>query len=241
MAGAITFNALAAGSQARFEIAGPHNDELAELGRAAARFRDANARVSDLLQRYQTLNEKLEAKVAERTQALEESNRQLEQLARTDRLTGVLNRGALEALIVDEVSRSHRYHRALSLLFIDLDHFKVINDRYGHEVGDSVLMRFTRELQPMLRVHDRLGRWGGEEFLVLCSETEGEDARALAERIRRHTEGLEFDQVGQVTLSIGIASLAHGQTIEGLIAAADQAMYRAKALGRNRSVLASAS
>jgi diguanylate cyclase (GGDEF)-like protein len=233
-----TFNDLAAGSQAPIQIQGLRNDEIGELGTAAVRFRDANAEISDLLRRYQALNEELESKVAERTQALEDSNRELERLANTDRLTGVLNRRALEQLIADEIERSQRYSRPLSLLFLDLDHFKAINDRYGHDLGDAVLMRLAREVRSMLRANDWLGRWGGEEFLILCSETNGEDARHLAERIRRHIAGLNLERVGQVSLSIGISSFAPGQTLESLVAEADRAMYRAKALGRNRCVLA---
>ena len=234
-----TFNELAAGSRARIRIESPHNDEIGELAMAAARFRDANAEIHDLLARYQALNEELESKVAERTFALEENNRQLERLAHTDRLTGVLNRRALEQLLEHEVKRSHRYKRPFSLMYLDLDHFKEINDRFGHEVGDTVLVRFASEIGAMLRAQDRLGRWGGEEFLILCSETAGEDARCLAERIRAGVEQLKIEPVGQITLSIGIASLAPKQTMEGLLAAADQAMYQAKSQGRNRCVLAS--
>ncbi|MBK5939463.1 GGDEF domain-containing protein [Halochromatium roseum] len=234
-----TFNDLAAGSRAPICIQSPHNDEIGELAMAAARFRDANAEIHDLLARYQALNEALESKVAERTSALEESNRQLERLAHTDRLTGVLNRRALEQRLEDEVKRSQRYGRPFSLMYLDLDHFKEINDRHGHEVGDAVLVRMAHELGAMLRAHDRLGRWGGEEFLILCSETTGEDARSLAERIRARAEQLKLEPVGQVTLSIGIASLAPSQTVDNLLAKADQAMYRAKSLGRNRCVLAS--
>ncbi|NEX18046.1 MAG: hypothetical protein C1943_15890 [Halochromatium sp.] len=234
-----TFNELAAGSRARIHIQSSHNDEIGELAFAAARFRDANAEIHDLLARYQALNEALESKVAERTSALEESNRQLERLAHTDRLTGVLNRRALEQLLADEVKRSQRYGRSFSLMYLDLDHFKQINDRYGHEVGDVVLVRIANEISAMLRAHDRLGRWGGEEFLILCSETTGEDARSLAERIRAQVEQLKLELVGQVTLSIGIASLTPSQTAESLLAKADQAMYQAKSQGRNRCLLAS--
>ncbi|WP_200346912.1 GGDEF domain-containing protein [Halochromatium glycolicum] len=233
-----TFNELTAGSRAPVRLYSPHHDEIGELGRAAMRFRDANAEIHDLLRRYQALNEDLESKVAERTHALEESNRELERLAYTDRLTGVLNRRALERLIADEVKRGHRYARPLSLLFFDLDHFKVINDRYGHEVGDSVLTRLAAEVGPMLRENDRLGRWGGEEFLILCSETGCEDALCLAERIRRHVEQFDFATAGRLTLSIGIACLGKGQTAHELIAGADQAMYRAKRSGRNCTILA---
>jgi diguanylate cyclase (GGDEF)-like protein len=232
------FNELAAGSRAPLHIDTRHQDEIDELGRAALRFREANIEIADLLGRYQALNEELESKVAERTLALEQSNRQLEQLANTDRLTGLLNRRALEQRLVEEVKRSRRYGRPLALLFLDLDHFKVINDRFGHEVGDQVLVRLTKELTSMLRANDRLGRWGGEEFLLLCSETDGAAARRLAERIRTLVEGLQIEPVGQITVSIGIASLLSGQTPESLIACADQAMYRAKSLGRNRSVVA---
>jgi diguanylate cyclase (GGDEF)-like protein len=236
-----TFNALTGGSIEPVKVSSHHNDEIGELGLAAMRFRDANVEIDDLLRRYQRLNEELESRVAERMQSLEESNRELERLAHTDRLTGVLNRRALEQLIVNEIKRGHRYHRPFSVLFIDLDHFKVVNDRYGHDVGDVVLSRLTAEVAPMLRESDQLGRWGGEEFLILCSETGCEDALCLAERIRRHVEQYAFPTVNRLTLSIGIACLDKGQSASELIAEADRAMYEAKQSGRNRTVLAPAS
>lgn len=235
-----TFNALTGGSMEPVKVSSHHNDEIGELRRAAMRFRDANVEIDDLLRRYQQLNEELESRVAERMQTLEESNRELERLAHTDRLTGVLNRRALEQLIANEVKRGHRYHRPFSVLFIDLDHFKVINDRHGHDVGDVVLSLLAAEVSPMLRESDQLGRWGGEEFLILCSETGCEDALCLAERIRRHVEQYEFPTVKQLTLSIGIACLDKAQSAAELIAEADRAMYEAKQSGRNRTVLAPA-
>lgn len=234
-----TFHELTAGSRAPVRINSPHHDEIGELSRAAMRFRDANAEIHDLLRRYQQLNEALESKVAERTHELEASNRELERIANTDRLTGILNRRALERLITDEVKRGQRYHRPFSLLFFDLDHFKLVNDRYGHDAGDRVLKRITLEVEEMLRENDRLGRWGGEEFLILCSETGCEQAMALAERIRRRVEQLDFGEMGGLTLSVGIGCLAPGQSAAELVAQADQAMYRAKRLGRNQIVLAS--
>jgi diguanylate cyclase (GGDEF)-like protein len=235
-----TFTELTAGSEAPITFRSPHNDEIGELTRAAIRFRDANAEIHDLLRRYQALNESLESKIAERTRALENSNRELERLANTDRLTGVYNRRALSDALDHELARCRRYDRPCSMLFLDVDHFKRINDRYGHEVGDRILVAIACEVSKVLRVNDMFGRWGGEEFLVLNPETGGEGMEYFAERIRRHVAGIDFAPVGHVTLSIGIAQFSCGDTVSTLVERADKALYRAKAEGRNRCVLAPA-
>lgn len=232
------FSELAAGSEAPIRFDSVHRDEIGELARAAERFREENIENHQLLDRYRALNEELESKVVQRTRALASSNERLEHLANTDRLTGVCNRRALDGALNAEVERCRRYEHSLALLFLDLDHFKQVNDVHGHAVGDKVLQQFVVELRSLLRDSDVLGRWGGEEFIVMCPETASQDAVHLAERIRSHVADLDFPIAGRVTVSIGVADFRPGDRIQDLVDRADQALYRAKLQGRNRLVAA---
>ena len=160
--------------------------------------------------------------------------------ATTDRLTHVANRPMLLATLYEEVERAGRYGRPLTVAFIDLDHFKVINDTYGHETGDTVLAETAGVLRNSLRRSDIIGRYGGEEFVVLFPETTIDEATAVAEKLRllvskqRFTVG-ESEEIS-LTVSIGLAG-GHGQPlrVEDLVRDADAAMYAAKALGRNQT------
>ncbi|SNR77611.1 GGDEF domain-containing protein [Desulfurobacterium atlanticum] len=154
------------------------------------------------------------------------------QKALTDALTEAFNRHALE-----NVEKSFK-DRHYSALMIDIDHFKAINDKYGHEAGDRVLKELVRKLRDKIRDNDKIFRYGGEEFVVLLPETSKENAKKLAERIRKHIEETEVE-IGEgkkikVTVSIGVAERKEGETIEDAIKRADEAMYRAKKAGRNR-------
>ncbi|MBL8765470.1 MAG: GGDEF domain-containing protein, partial [Phycisphaerae bacterium] len=179
----------------------------------------------------------------QRAQALESTkadNRRLEQLARTDPLTRVLNRRALTERLAAETERVKRYESEVSLLLIDLDHFKRVNDNYGHLVGDDVLAEMAAYLQGAVRTVDVVARYGGEEFVVVLPETGAQGAHAFAERLREGVEAREFTRgnVGtlRLTASIGVATFPSPgiDSPEDLLAAADQALYRAKAEGRNR-------
>ena len=154
--------------------------------------------------------------------------------ATRDGLTGVWNRRRLEELGRFEVQRFERYGHPLSVVFMDLDHFKRVNDQAGHGVGDAVLKDFCAAAQGCLRSTDLLGRWGGEEFLVLLPNTVQAHARPLAERIRGAMAARVSPEAGQVTASLGVAQCRAGDTWESLVARADEALYRAKAGGRNR-------
>ncbi len=154
-------------------------------------------------------------------------------LAAHDSLTGALNRRHLNSACAAELERSARYGHSMALLVMDLDHFKAINDQYGHQLGDRVLVNFVKMTSALLRQHDQLGRFGGEEFVALLPETNLEEAVVVAERIRQAcaTPGPE---VG-CTVSIGVTTnSAEGDTVDTLFARADAGMYQAKALGRNR-------
>lgn len=166
--------------------------------------------------------------------ALAEANEHLEKVANTDALTGTLNRYRIEHLVQMSVANADRYGQPFSLLLFDLDHFKLINDTYGHDVGDRVLKTLVKALTDGLREGDQLGRWGGEEFLVLAPNTVLEDAGIFAERLRGLMLETPFGLDEPVTISIGVAEWRKGDTMKSLLVRADRAMYDAKHSGRNR-------
>lgn len=153
----------------------------------------------------------------------------------TDYLTGLANRRHFEKELQKEVGRSHRYDRTLCLLWLDIDDFKQINDKYGHGTGDEVLRTFARVLQRGIRGIDTAARVGGEEFAVLLPETEFEAGCEVAERLHSEIRRLKIQKIERVTASIGVASYPlHAKSSGGLIAIADAAMYEAKREGRDR-------
>ncbi len=160
--------------------------------------------------------------------------KKLEELSQKDHLTGVFNRRAIEDILTSEIERAHRYGRPLSVVFMDLDNFKQVNDKYGHDVGDLVLKNIAEVVQKELRNTDVFGRWGGEEFLIVMPETGVKGAVKLAERIRRAVENSSFGQPERITASFGVAQLEDEDTLEALVKRADEALYRAKREGKNR-------
>jgi diguanylate cyclase (GGDEF)-like protein len=172
-------------------------------------------------------------------QASVEAEKGMERLATTDQLTGLANRHRMRHLITQERSRSERTSRAFSLVICDIDRFKDINDKYGHDIGDEVLRRVADVLATTARVHDTVARWGGEEFLVLLPETELRGAIDAAERMRRATEQHTFGTFN-VTLSFGVAVNRPSETTDDTLKRADNALYEGKHTGRNRVVAESA-
>ena len=174
--------------------------------------------------------------------ALKESEERLRHLSITDSLTGVSNRRHFVEAAEQELARSRRYGRPASLLMLDIDHFKSINDTHGHAVGDEALRTFTTACRSLLRENDLLGRTGGEEFAILLPETDIAGARMVAERIRRRTAELTLPagtETVRFTVSIGVACCAAGtRGVDAMLSSADEALYRAKAAGRNRVVCA---
>jgi len=167
------------------------------------------------------------------TSLIEDSQR----LAATDALTGLMNRRAFTSFMAEEIAHSMRYGNPLSLLLLDIDHFKQINDRCSHASGDRVLASLGELLPRTLRDCDRAARWGGEEFVVGLTSTERASATEVAERLRSEIAALEIlDDMGEripITASIGVATWADGELLESLVARADHAMYVSKASGRN--------
>jgi len=164
---------------------------------------------------------------------LQIANAQLSNLATTDTLTGAWNRRHFEQELQRELTQSRRYGEPLSLLMFDIDHFKHVNDRYGHPVGDAVLVGLTRLVQLNLRAADTLARWGGEEFVVMMPHCNADEAVALAEKLRALLAEQAFETVGQVSASFGVALCRSDDSLQSLIKRADLALYQAKAEGRN--------
>ncbi len=172
--------------------------------------------------------------------AMKQTESMLRVLSNTDPLTGVWNRRHFIDVAESEEERSRRYARPFSLLALDIDHFKRINDTHGHAVGDEALKAFTAACQHALRTNDVLGRMGGEEFAVLLPETDGAGARQVAERIRTGVMAIEVPagaETVRFTVSIGLASCHSGERgIDAMLSCADEALYQAKGQGRNRVV-----
>ncbi len=170
--------------------------------------------------------------------AMADSDRQkrhLESLATVDGLTGLRNRRWMDDAFSREVVRAERTGKPLSVLLIDIDHFKRLNDAHGHPVGDSVLRRVGQALAKGLRPVDLIARYGGEEFSVLMPGLGPDTAVAVAERLRLAVEADEGDGCPRTTVSVGVASLGSNESLAVLVARADKALYRAKAAGRNRT------
>jgi two-component system chemotaxis response regulator CheY len=178
------------------------------------------------------------------TEELHAANRRLRALARTDELTNVRNRRGLRSALTREFRRAERYGGALTVMAFDVDRFKQVNDDFGHAVGDSVLAAVAQALKRGVREVDVVGRVGGEEFVVVAPETPGREALAVAERLRRAVgERVVVTPHGnevRVTVSCGVATLSdvHARSPDELLGYADAALYRAKALGRDRTEIA---
>lgn len=165
------------------------------------------------------------------------AKKELERISIIDKLTGVFNRRQLDQCIHHEVEKASRYHRPLSLMMIDIDHFKKVNDTYGHQIGDYALVAVSKILSENIRSSDVLGRFGGEEFVILCPEADKDEAAELGEKLRHQVESFRFETIGNLTISIGISDLKADMSNEELLYKADIALYKAKNGGRNQVVV----
>jgi two-component system, cell cycle response regulator len=170
---------------------------------------------------------------------LMQAQQQMEILAMRDGLTGLLNRRAIDEYAESEFNIAIRKERTMSVILVDIDHFKTVNDRFGHKSGDHALQQVAKILTEDLRNYDRVGRWGGEEFILILPETELKDAVTVAERLRVRMEelkiSLESGETFSIQISLGAVCLTNQfPTLAKLIDAADQALYQAKQTGRNR-------
>jgi diguanylate cyclase (GGDEF)-like protein len=183
------------------------------------------------------LNETLQEKVRKRTFQLLKKNKELKKLANFDSLTGVYNRGFFLNLASKYFDIAKRNNTSLHIISFDLDHFKNINDTYGHAMGDDVLKEFTKIVNPFMRNSDIFGRVGGEEFVACVQNVKDEGAILLAQKICNAVERsvIVFNDITiHITVSIGIAKLSDEKNIDELLEKSDQAMYQAKEAGRNR-------
>lgn len=185
-------------------------------------------------------NQTLEQKVEERTFELKEANEKLSELAMTDSLTKVLTRRAIFTKFNEEIDRAARYKRPLVIAMVDVDHFKKFNDTEGHVLGDEALKKIAQAFCTNLRKSDAVGRYGGEEFLLVLPETKLQSAREIAERLRHNIETISFQgqkEEAYLTVSMGLAAFPeHGTNADDLVQAADHGLYTAKQKGRNQIV-----
>jgi diguanylate cyclase (GGDEF)-like protein len=162
-----------------------------------------------------------------------ENEKKLELMSLTDQLTGLYNRHKLHQVFTSEINRSNRFEEIFGIILLDLDLFKNVNDNYGHDVGDLVLKEISQILKDNIRISDTLGRWGGEEFLIILPQIDLEGAVVLAQKLRKEIENHQFSIVGKMTASFGIAYYRKGDDENSIIKRADEALYKAKEMGRN--------
>jgi len=210
-----------------------NNDDIVLTAKTAARAYWQERALERQTWDLRRVNEDLERQVQARTRELMIKNRELERLSITDPLTGLYNRLKLDQLLALELARSQRYSTSFAAVLLDIDKFKSVNDTHGHQVGDSVLIEMAGILSSYTRDLDFVGRWGGEEFLVIASNTTMEGACDLAEKLRRRVAEHSFPTIGEKTASFGIAAYRAGESVADLIGRADRALYRAKSNGRN--------
>ena len=197
------------------------------------------AQLSALVQNirlYNTLTRELEEhKRAE--EQLKKVNEELENSAYTDHLTGLWNRRGLIKHVYEQIELMRVQKNSLSFLLLDIDHFKRVNDKYGHQVGDMVLVDFADLLRANSRTTDSITRWGGEEFLILTTTNIGNTAYTYAERLRKLVSIHAFPVIGEMTVSIGVAELREGEDFDSWIKRVDDALYAAKDRDRNNVVI----
>ena len=178
----------------------------------------------------------LEKLVQERTQELQQAREELERLAETDPMTGLYNRMKMDKTLTSEIQRATRYQTTFSIVLFDLDNFKEINDTRGHQIGDQLLEELAKVIRHRVRNTDVIGRWGGDEFLIISPETNLEDAALLAETIRITLSTHNFKNDIHITSSFGVATWMENDSQDTLIDRADKALYKAKGSGKDQVI-----
>lgn len=184
--------------------------------------------------RERVANKKKREELEKNLRALEIEKSEYEKSSKEDPLTGCLNRAGFSSVLLREQENLSKNDSPVSFVILDIDHFKQINDAYGHNVGDEVLVNLTKLIQSKIRNTDALIRWGGEEFVILCGDTPIQNAQFLAEKLRMAIESTSLIKQQQVTCSFGIAEMIAGEDPKRLFERADKALYASKEGGRNR-------
>ncbi len=213
------------------------SEKWALAKQAAIKINEIEQAVKNRTQELADTNARLLHEIAEREQAEKEKEaliKKLDRLSKTDRLTGVFNRLKLDEQLESMLNIAERYNRPFSVLLLDIDHFKTVNDTFGHQSGDKVLVGLAGILQENIRKTDLVGRWGGEEFLIVCPETDMDEALTFAENLRSIIESSNFGIDRQVTASFGITEYCEKDYLDTIVQRADRALYLAKEEGRNR-------
>ena len=216
---------------------GNRKDELGQLSNA---FNSMHDTIKRQIKELNAHREILEQEVKERTKDLEQANKKLELISKTDELTGLPNRREMNETIANEMGRSARTHKPFCFIFIDIDHFKNINDTYGHACGDIILKSVAQTIRGLLRKYDVFARYGGEEFLTLLPATDLEGARVVAERFRRQIEKMTVryaDFTIKITITLGVAKFDDRLGADRSIQMDDKALCQGKEGGRNRVIV----
>ena len=216
---------------------GSRNDEIGQLGNA---FNTMHNTIKRQIGELNAHRDMLEQEVRERTKDLEQANQKLDLISKTDELTGLPNRRDMNETIANEVGRVQRTHKPFCFIFIDIDHFKNINDTYGHACGDLILKSVAQTVRTLLRKYDVFARYGGEEFLTLLPETDLEGAAVVAERFRKKIEQMTVryaDFTIKVTITLGVSRYDERLGADRSIQMADKALYRGKESGRNQVIV----
>lgn len=216
---------------------GHRKDEIGTLSQA---FNLMHSTILRQLKELEAHRNMLEQEVRDRTKELELANKKLDLISRTDELTGLPNRRDMNETIANEIGRSQRTHKPFCFIFIDIDHFKAINDTYGHACGDVVLKSVAQTVRGLLRKYDVFARYGGEEFLTLLPETDLDGATIVAERFRKKIERMTVhygDYTINVTVTLGVAKFDERLGADRSIQLADKALYQGKEGGRNQVVV----
>lgn len=177
--------------------------------------------------------EKNNQELKTKTLQIEKINKKLEEISVKDELTKIYNRRKIDEIVKHEYDIAHNNDQVFSVIMLDLDRFKLVNDTYGHNVGDKVLVEIAEILRNNIRNGDTVGRWGGEEFIIICSGTNAKQALRLSERLRNAIENYEFSEIKHITCSFGVSTYNGEESIEKIINKADQGLYKAKENGRN--------
>lgn len=186
------------------------------------------------LWRYREVK-KVNTIILEKNEALNKISKEYAILAITDRLTNLYNRYKLDEILNSNKDLADRYESSFGVIMVDIDHFKNINDTFGHQVGDEVLKTFASILLNSSRKSDIAGRWGGEEFLIIAPNATKESIITFAENLRAEIEKFQFEKIGQLSISLGASIYQENESIEELIKRADKALYTSKKRGRNRT------